>query len=50
MIDIDLDILEEPQNCLIGSLSKTENDFILLGDSIAYTLAGSFNKYGKKKY
>tara|TARA_Y100000816_G_C26085262_1_gene572549 strand:- start:959 stop:1966 length:1008 start_codon:yes stop_codon:yes gene_type:complete len=48
-IDIDLDILEEPQNCLIGSLSKTENDFILLGDSIAYTLAGSFNKYGKEK-
>ncbi len=47
-IDENLDFMIESNQCLIGNLSKNENDFILLGDSIAFTLANSFNKYGKK--
>ena len=48
--NIKFEVDAEHTNCLIGnSLSSNKNDFILLGDSIAYSLADSFDQYGKKE-
>lgn len=46
-INLNFNISDKYEKCLIGNLSKNNNDFILLGDSIAQNLSGAFDEYAK---
>ena len=44
---VNFDINRDYSECLMGDIQKKNVDFILMGDSIAYSLSQSFNIFGK---
>jgi peptidoglycan/LPS O-acetylase OafA/YrhL len=46
---INFDSSKDYSECYIGNIQKKNIDFIIMGDSIAYSLSQSFNIFGKNK-
>ena len=46
---INFDVNRDYSECYIGNIQKKSVDFILMGDSIAFSLSQAFNIFGKNK-